>query len=125
MCWRPHPSTEVMPFCLCVEVSCSCLENPRDGGAWWAAIYGVAQSWTQLKRLSSSRDKELLLGQLLLLYTAETGLVIILCFQINFFFFVENSYWMKHKLESRLQGEITITLDMQMTPPLWQKAKRN
>ena len=32
----------------------SCLENPRDGGAWWAAIYGVAQSWTQLKRLSSS-----------------------------------------------------------------------
>ena len=31
-----------------------CLENPRDGGAWWAAIYGVAQSWTRLKRLSSS-----------------------------------------------------------------------
>ena len=27
----------------------SCLENPRDGGAWWAAVYGVAQSWTQLK----------------------------------------------------------------------------
>ena len=27
----------------------SCLENPRDGGAWWAAIYGVAQSWTRLK----------------------------------------------------------------------------
>ena len=33
---------------------CSCLENPRDGGAWWVAIYGVAQSRTQLKRLSSS-----------------------------------------------------------------------
>ena len=33
---------------------CSCLENPRDGGAWWAAVYGVAQSWTRLKRLSSS-----------------------------------------------------------------------
>ena len=31
----------------------SCLENPRDGGAWWAAIYGIAQSRTQLKRLSS------------------------------------------------------------------------
>ena len=31
-----------------------CLENPRDRGAWWAAIYGVAQSWTQLKRLSIS-----------------------------------------------------------------------
>ena len=36
-------------------LQCSCLENPRDGGAWWAAIYGVAQSWTRLKRLSSSR----------------------------------------------------------------------
>ena len=32
----------------------SCLENPRDGAAWWAAIYGVPQSQTQLKRLSSS-----------------------------------------------------------------------
>ena len=35
-------------------LQCSCLENPRDGGAWWAAIYGVAQSRTQLKRRSSS-----------------------------------------------------------------------
>ena len=35
---------------------CSCLENPRDGGAWWAAIYGVTQSWTQLKRPSSSSN---------------------------------------------------------------------
>ena len=33
--------------------------------------------------------------------------------------------WMKHKLESRLPGEISITSDMQMTPPLWQKVKRN
>ena len=33
---------------------CSCLENPRDGAAWWAAVYGVAQSRTRLKRLSSS-----------------------------------------------------------------------
>ena len=32
-------------------LQCSCLENPRDEGAWWAAVYGVAQSWTQLKRL--------------------------------------------------------------------------
>ena len=28
---------------------CSCLENPRDGGAWWAAVYEVTQSWTRLK----------------------------------------------------------------------------
>ena len=35
-------------------LQCSCLENPRDGGAWWAAVYGIMQSRTRLKRLSSS-----------------------------------------------------------------------
>jgi len=35
-------------------LQCSCLENPRDRGAWWAAVYGVAQSRTRLKRCSSS-----------------------------------------------------------------------
>ena len=35
-------------------LQCSCLENPRDGGAWWAAVYGVTESRTRLKRLSSS-----------------------------------------------------------------------
>ena len=50
-----------LPFSLwCIgegngnPLQCSCLENPRDGGAWWAAVYGVAQSRTRLKRLSSS-----------------------------------------------------------------------
>ena len=37
-------------------LQCSCLENPRDGGAWWAAVYRVAQSRTRLKRLSSSTE---------------------------------------------------------------------
>ena len=69
----------------------SCLENPRDRGAWWAAVYGVAQSQTRLKQLSSSRVH----------------------------------HEMKHKLESRLPEEISITSDMQMTPPLWQKVKKN
>ena len=39
-------------------LQCSCLENPRDGGAWWAAVYGVAQSRTRLKRLSSSSNSD-------------------------------------------------------------------
>ena len=56
-------TTEQLPFhfsLLCIgegngnPLQCSCLENPRDGGAWWAAVYGVAQSQTQLKQLSSS-----------------------------------------------------------------------
>ena len=56
-------TTEQLPFHF--SLSCigegngnplqgSCLENPRDGGAWWAAVYGVTQSWTRLKQLSSS-----------------------------------------------------------------------
>ena len=40
-------------------LQCPCLENPRDGGAWWEAIYGVAQSWTRLKWLSSSSSRGL------------------------------------------------------------------
>ena len=47
-------------------LQCSCLENPRDGGAWWAAVYGVAQSWTRLKRLSSSSSSR---------YTDDTALM--------------------------------------------------
>ena len=55
--------TEWLPFhfslsCIGAEngspLQCSCLENPRDGGAWWAAVYGVARSQTRLKQLSSS-----------------------------------------------------------------------
>ena len=37
-------------------LQCSCLENPRNRGACWVAVYGVTQSWTRLKRLSSSSD---------------------------------------------------------------------
>ena len=56
-------TTERLPFHFSLScigegngnpLQCSCLENPRDGGAWWAAVYGVAQSGTPLKRLSSS-----------------------------------------------------------------------
>ena len=38
-------------------LQCSCLENPRDGGAWWVAIYGVAQSQTRLSDLAAAADK--------------------------------------------------------------------
>ena len=45
-------------------LQCSCLENLRDGGAWWAAVYGVAQSLTRLMRLSSSSSSSGLLDTL-------------------------------------------------------------
>ena len=56
-------TTERLPFhfslsCIGEEdgnpLQSSCLGNPRDGGAWWAAVYGITQSSTRLKRLSSS-----------------------------------------------------------------------
>ena len=50
--WQPTP------------VQYSCLENPRDGGAWWAAVYGFTQSQTRLKRLSSSSNSSILLAKL-------------------------------------------------------------
>ena len=40
-------------------LQCSCLENPRDGGAWWASVYGVAQDGIRLKQLSSSSSRVL------------------------------------------------------------------
>ena len=54
-------------------LQCSCLENPRDGGAWWAAVYGVAQSRTRLKLLSSSSNSDFLpLGHPFLLSLTAT-----------------------------------------------------
>ena len=59
--------TEQLPFHLSLScigegngnpLQCSCLENPRHGRAWWAAVYGVTQSRTRLKRLSSSSKKD-------------------------------------------------------------------
>ena len=44
-------------------LQCSCLENPRDGGAWWAAVYGVAQSRAWLKWLSSSSSRSLVIAR--------------------------------------------------------------
>ena len=60
---KESDTTERLPFHFSLScigegngnpLPCSCLENPRDGRAWWAAIYRVAQSQTGLKRLSSS-----------------------------------------------------------------------
>ena len=60
---KESDTTERLPFQFSLScigegngnpLQCSCLENPRDGGAWWATVCGVAQSWTQLKPLSSS-----------------------------------------------------------------------
>ena len=66
--WEESDTTERFHFhfsLLCIgegngnPLQCSCLGNPRDGGAWWAAVHWVAQSRTRLKGLSSSRNKHM------------------------------------------------------------------
>ena len=54
-------------------LQCPCPENPRNGGAWWAAVYGVAQSQTRLKRLSSSSCKHLYERTFWLTWSASAG----------------------------------------------------
>ena len=54
-------------------LQCSCLENPRARGVWWAAIYGVAQSWTQLKQLSSS-SRSIFIDRMIVLRIQISGL---------------------------------------------------
>ena len=49
-------------------LQCSCLENPRDGGAWWASVCGVAQSLTWLERLSSSNSSNSMSIDLVMLF---------------------------------------------------------
>ena len=61
---------------------CSCLENPRDGGAWWAAIYGVAQSQTRLKRLSSSSSSSTVAHQAPLPFTISQRLRKLMCIDV-------------------------------------------
>ena len=67
-------------------LQCSCLENPRDGGVWWAAVYGVAQSRTRLKRLSSSSSsytsKHLFSSLFLLLFLPSSWTVVNICKEI-------------------------------------------
>ena len=64
-------------------LQCSCLENPKDGGAWWVAIYAVAQSQTRLKRLSSSSSSRFVIAfpprskRLLISWLQSTSAVIL------------------------------------------------
>ena len=60
-------------------LQCSCLENPRDRGAWWAAVYGPAQSRTQLKRLSSSSSSSSTLTSSTMLLTSPSDFLMALC----------------------------------------------
>ena len=90
----------------------SCLKNPMDRGGWWATVHRVTKSWTRLKWLSLHATPRLYYCHPAYLTSMQSTSW-------------EMLGWKKHKLEWRLLGEISITSDMRMTPPLWQKVKRN
>ena len=149
----------------------SCLENPRDRGAWQATIHGVAKSKTQLSDFTFQKNiyfcfidytkafvwittnwkilqemgipyhfpcllRNLYSGQEATVRTSmeQTGSILekeyikaVYCHPAYLTYLQSTSCkmpgCMKYKLESRLLGEITITSDMQMKPPLWQKQR--
>jgi len=76
-----------------------------DRGSWWATVLGVTGVRHDLATKPTPTTSAYLT------YTQRTS-----CEMLG---------WMQHRLESRLPGEMSITSDMQMTPPLWQKARRN
>ena len=85
-------TTERLPFHFSLScigegngnpLQCSCLENPRDGGAWWAAVYGVAQSRTRLKWLSSSSYS------LIIFHIMSSFPLLDIKIVISFFFFLK------------------------------------
>ena len=97
----------------------SCLENPRDGGTWWAAIYWVAQSWTWLSDFTftfhfHALEKEMATHSSVLAWripgTGEPGGLQSLG---------------SHRVRHDWSDLAVAAADMQMTPPLWQKVKRN
>jgi len=73
-------------------LQCSCLENPRDGGAWLAAVYGVTQGRTWLKRLSSSSSSRITIG----LWVLGDGVgFVCLCFALSLVWYLGNTSFLK------------------------------
>ena len=83
----------------------SCLENPRDRGVWWAAIYGVAQSWTQLKRLSSSSSS----GSVLVVIDLGCEFLIRTFQMRTYYRWNRNPIWDRLQMFTLLQGLIKIS----------------
>ena len=102
-------------------------ERQKEGKRWeykttWLAYWEICM---QVKKQQLELDMEEQIGS-----KSGTEYVKAVYCQPAYFSYMQSTSckmlgWMKHKLESRLLGEISITSDKQMTPPLWQKVKRN
>ena len=83
-------------------LQCSCLENPRGWGVWWAAVYAVAQGWTQLKRLSSSSSR----------YIKGTSLLRKVNLDYIEILHRNCNRWMSHYLESKRAWAVSCSIDL-------------
>ena len=91
-------------------LQCSCLENPRDGGAWWAAVYRVAQGWTRWKQLGSSSCGEGGGGsveEVCLLCSVKMGSCVCMCKGTLFW----GRIWSNCFLPKTIKKKLTITFD--------------
>ena len=84
-------------------LQCSCLENPRDGGAWWAAVYGVAKSRTRLKWLSSSSSSRARLIKIMCLCASQVS-SLLYAVLLSFFFLSSKIYLKTWFSETWRQG---------------------
>ena len=113
-----------MPKLLTVWITINCSKFLKRWGHWTTR----SDSWeicVQVKKQQLELDRDQQTGSKL----GKEYVKAVYCHPVYLTYMQSTSCempgWMKHKLESRLPGEISITSDMQMTPPLWQKVKKN
>ena len=115
-------STTPKPLTVWVTKNCRKFFKRGDYQTTWPASWEICM---QVKKQQLELDME----QLTSSKSGKEYVKAVYCHPAYLTFMQSTSWemlgWMKHKLESRLPGEISITSDMQMTPPLWQKVKRN
>ena len=107
-------------------LQCSCLKNPRDGGAWWAAVYGVAQNRTWLKRLSSSSS--ILFSSIDNYLVSQQKLIFANFFKLKFRTCVRVVYMTLHLLVTQLKqwsthGQSCFTYPIYFLPPILSESK--
>ena len=110
------------PLTVWITINCGKFWKRWEYQSTWPASW---ETCVQVRKQQLELDMEqhtcLQIGK-----GVRQGCILSLClFNFCAEYIMRNSGWRKHKLESRLPGEISVTSDMQMTPPLWQKVKKN
>ena len=108
------------PLTVWITINCGKFFKRREYQTTWPASWEICM---QVRKQQIELDMEQQTGSG---KGVRQGCILSLClFNLYAEYIMRMLGWIKYKLESRLPGEISITSDMQMTPPLWQKVKRN